>query len=73
MSKPALRLVPSPQDAGGDQLRSWAQRSCPVKPNAPAGPSQAGGLRFGFYGRVSTEDHQDPAASRAWQLLAHRR
>ncbi|MEV0827984.1 recombinase family protein [Nonomuraea rubra] len=25
-------------------------------------------IRFGFYGRVSTEDHQDPEASRAWQL-----
>ncbi|MFE0172969.1 recombinase family protein [Streptomyces sp. NPDC059002] len=25
-------------------------------------------LRFAFYGRVSTEDQQDPAASRAWQL-----
>ncbi|MFC6932233.1 recombinase family protein [Actinomadura yumaensis] len=25
-------------------------------------------LRFAFYGRVSTEDNQDPAASRAWQL-----
>ena len=24
--------------------------------------------RFAFYGRVSTEDQQDPAASRAWQL-----
>jgi site-specific DNA recombinase len=24
--------------------------------------------RFAFYGRVSTEDAQDPAASRAWQL-----
>lgn len=24
--------------------------------------------RFAFYGRVSTEDNQDPAASRAWQL-----
>ena len=23
---------------------------------------------FAFYGRVSTEDAQDPAASRAWQL-----
>ena len=29
----------------------------------------ASGLRFAFYGRVSTEDHQDPATSRAWQLL----
>lgn len=27
------------------------------------------GLRFAFYGRVSTEDHQDPATSRSWQLL----
>ncbi|TDB89990.1 recombinase family protein [Actinomadura sp. KC216] len=25
-------------------------------------------LRFAFYGRVSTEDNQDPQASRAWQL-----
>ena len=24
--------------------------------------------RFAFYGRVSTEDRQDPASSRAWQL-----
>ena len=27
-----------------------------------------GGLRFAFYGRVSTEDHQDPVTSRARQL-----
>lgn len=25
-------------------------------------------MRFAFYGRVSTEDAQDPASSRAWQL-----
>ncbi|MFA1546691.1 recombinase family protein [Actinomadura chokoriensis] len=25
-------------------------------------------IRFAFYGRVSTEDKQDPAASKAWQL-----
>ncbi|GAA1673060.1 hypothetical protein GCM10009733_082750 [Nonomuraea maheshkhaliensis] len=25
-------------------------------------------IRFGFYSRVSTEDNQDPEASRAWQL-----
>ena len=30
----------------------------------PAG----GGLRFAFYGRVSTEDWQDPVTSRARQL-----
>jgi DNA invertase Pin-like site-specific DNA recombinase len=25
-------------------------------------------IRFGFYGRVSTEDNQDPESSRGWQL-----
>ena len=25
-------------------------------------------MRFAFYGRVSTEDQQDPQASKAWQL-----
>ena len=25
-------------------------------------------MRFAFYGRVSTEDQQDPASSRQWQL-----
>lgn len=25
-------------------------------------------MKFAFYGRVSTEDHQDPQASKAWQL-----
>jgi site-specific DNA recombinase len=28
-----------------------------------------GGLRFAFYGRVSTEDWQDPVTSRARQLV----
>ena len=27
-------------------------------------------MRFAFYGRVSTEDHQDEEASRGWQLRA---
>jgi DNA invertase Pin-like site-specific DNA recombinase len=30
--------------------------------------SDAPSLRFAFYGRVSTEDNQDPVASRNWQL-----
>lgn len=25
-------------------------------------------MRFAFYGRVSTEDQQDPASSRGWQM-----
>ena len=29
-------------------------------------------IRFGFYGRVSTEDQQDPEASRNWQLSRSR-
>lgn len=29
-------------------------------------------MRFAFYGRVSTEDQQDPASSRNWQLVRSR-
>src|SRR5690349_12650589 len=29
-------------------------------------------IRFAFYGRVSTEDQQDPESSRAWQLTRSR-
>src|ERR1700676_3232726 len=29
-------------------------------------------MRFAFYGRVSTEDQQDPASSRNWQLARSR-
>lgn len=32
-------------------------------------PPTPGGLRFAFYGRGPTEDFQDPASSRGWQLL----
>jgi hypothetical protein len=35
-------------------------------------PINAGALRFAFYGRVSTEDQQDPEASRNWQLARSR-
>jgi site-specific DNA recombinase len=47
--------------AGG--LEEWAGRS---RPRQVVGLSR-GGLRFAFYGRVSTEDWQDPASSRARQ------
>src|ERR1700729_4443805 len=49
--------------AGGDGLVAWAARS--ARPQA-GGPVR-GGLRFAFYGRVSTEDWQDPVTSRARQ------
>ena len=33
---------------------------------------EIGLVRFAFYGRVSTEDQQDPEASRNWQLMRAR-
>jgi site-specific DNA recombinase len=47
----------------GDRLREWAGY-CGQR---PAGRLRRGELRFAFYGRVSTEDHQDPVASLARQ------
>ncbi len=44
-------------------LAAWAARSGRHRGTGPAG----GGLRFAFYGRVSTEDWQDPVTSRARQ------
>jgi len=48
---------------GGDVLAEWAQSLT----GQTAGRSR-GRLRFAFYGRVSTEDWQDPVTSRARQL-----
>lgn len=51
--------------AARGQLAAYAcQPGARVNSAAPAG-----GPRFAFYGRVSTEDHQDPVTSRAWQRL----
>jgi len=47
--------------AGADALMLWAGRSGRREASEPP----RGGLRFAFYGRVSTEDHQDPVTSRA--------
>jgi site-specific DNA recombinase len=44
-------------------LVAWAERSG----RQGAGRPERGGLRFVFYGRVSTEDWQDPVTSRARQ------
>ena len=49
--------------AGGGTLILWAERSGRREASEP----RRGGLRFAFYGRVSTEDHQDPVTSRARQ------
>ncbi len=45
-------------------LAEWARRTGRRKAPGPV----RGGLRFAFYGRVSTEDWQDPVTSRARQL-----
>jgi hypothetical protein len=42
--------------AGVDGLLAWAERAGRRRAEGPV----RGGLRFVFYGRVSTEDWQDP-------------
>lgn len=49
--------------AGSDSLLGWVERS----KTRSAFSSPQGGVRFAFYGRVSTEDYQDPVTSRARQ------
>ncbi|GAA4991225.1 hypothetical protein GCM10023205_73920 [Yinghuangia aomiensis] len=51
--------------AAGTGLAAWATES----PSNTARQPAPTGLRFAFYGRVSTEDHQDPATSKGWQLF----
>ena len=46
-----------------DGLLAWAERTG----RRPVAEPGRGGLRFVFYGRVSTEDWQDPVTSRARQ------
>jgi hypothetical protein len=50
--------------AGGDALAAWAEGLAGRR----GGVRGRGCLRFAFYGRVSTEDWQDPESSRARQL-----
>ena len=49
--------------AGASGLVAWAEESGRRRVKGPP----RGGLRFVFYGRVSTEDWQDPVTSRARQ------
>ncbi|MGH3670036.1 MAG: recombinase family protein [Pseudonocardiaceae bacterium] len=51
-------------------LTDWADDQRRTRRRARRGsaaPVARGGLRFAFYGRVSTQDFQDPESSRAWQ------
>jgi len=48
-------------------LAGWAERSALRRAGVMAGEPVPGRLRFVFYGRVSTEDWQDPVTSRSRQ------
>jgi site-specific DNA recombinase len=50
-------------EEAGDTLATWAGRA----DDRQVATWRWDGLRFAFYGRVSTEDHQDPVTSRARQ------
>ncbi|GAA1289278.1 recombinase family protein [Saccharothrix xinjiangensis] len=53
-------------------LAEWIAAMVP--PGIPAmDATPVGSLRFLFYGRASTREHQDPRTSRAWQLDVSRR
>jgi site-specific DNA recombinase len=53
--------------ASGGGLAEWAERSARRRVCRAACDPEPGWLRFLFYGRVSTEDWQDPVMSRARQ------
>lgn len=56
---------------GPDLLGWWIQdrdRRRRMRPTRPDPTIVAPGIRFAFYGRMSTEDYQDPISSERWQL-----
>jgi site-specific DNA recombinase len=59
----SVAAVPGPAASGRDRLAAWAERTG----RRGAASAARGGVRFAFYGRVSTEDWQDPVTSRARQ------
>ena len=61
---PVGMMAAGDQRAGGDALAAWAESLS----RRGQGMRGRGCLRFVFYGRVSTEDWQDPVTSRARQL-----
>jgi site-specific DNA recombinase len=61
---PMGMMAAGDQRTGGDALAAWAEGLASRR----EGMLGRGCLRFAFYGRVSTEDWQDPVTSRARQL-----
>jgi site-specific DNA recombinase len=51
------------EEPGCGRLAAWAEASGRQRAHG----EERGGLRFAFYGRVSTEDWQDPVSSQARQ------
>jgi DNA invertase Pin-like site-specific DNA recombinase len=63
--------VSSSADSPGGSFAAWLQDTptrTRVRGRAPGPPS--GGLRFAFYGRISTAGYPDPTSSRGWQVEA---
>jgi site-specific DNA recombinase len=63
MAAPFVHDSPPGRRGDGDALALWAERTG----RHGGGVTERAGLRFAFYGRVSTEDWQDPVPSRARQ------
>jgi site-specific DNA recombinase len=55
-------------DQAGDLLTRWAATQRAPRQRRRSADTDGGGLRFAFYGRMSTEDYQDPVSSLRWQL-----
>jgi len=67
MARRTLALDTDQSVGRSGMLATWASET--ARPSPGSEPGAPDGLRFAFYGRVSTEDHQDPETSRGWQLL----
>jgi site-specific DNA recombinase len=66
--------MPSPVPASSypGSFDSWLEAPVTVRRRGRSADlrPEAGGLRFAFYGRISTVEYQDPVSSRAWQIEA---
>ncbi|RKT55548.1 hypothetical protein C8E97_4218 [Saccharothrix australiensis] len=56
------------RDVLTDWMGLWTEDDTYGARGVHPGPAVVDGLRFAFYGRTSTIEHQDPETSRAWQL-----
>jgi site-specific DNA recombinase len=68
----AIGMTAAVKERAIDGLRGWVddQQWCRPRRSRRTPSAAAGSVRFAFYGRMSTEDFQDYATSRAWQRSA---